>query len=143
MSSCSHLNLLEHAYICVWDKASFDTLFPVVCVFLLLFGWVADRTWYMHALWWQVQHNLHVWLLQMNWMRENFLITNSYQSFIHTQTYTYIHSMDQWFTKTVRCRTCHKYTNIPNFYSIQYYRYECFTLEIHLQRKRRVFQDFL
>ena len=49
--------------------------------------------------------------------------------YIHTYNNTYIRSMYPYVTMTIVNGTSHKYTNIHNFYSVNYYKY--FTRQYH------------
>jgi len=48
-------------------------------------------------------------------------------TYIHAHTNTHTHSYIPWIykclTKAVGCGTCHKYTNIHNFYSVKCYKH--------------------
>jgi len=53
----------------------------------------------------------------ISWYNNCTQIRNQY---MHTYKHTYIHSIDPWAChKTIGCGTCHKHTNIWNYYSVR------------------------
>ena len=69
--------------------------------------------------------------------------------YIHAYLFTYIHAIfyiHKCVIETVGCGTSRKYTNIPNFYGVKYYKHvtkhyyrSSSHINIHLQSKRNVY----
>jgi hypothetical protein len=75
------------------------------------------------------------------------LVSSFYKpTYIHACVHIYIPWIHRYVTKTVGCGTCHKYTNIHNFYSVKYYKHltkqyyrSSLLIKIHLQSNRGVY----